>query len=82
MRLMPTTAAAFGVEPWKPIENLRGGIAYLASLMRAYGENARLALMAYNAGPQHADRVRAGRAVAYGETRKYLAAIAARYPLP
>lgn len=37
MRLMPTTAAAFGVEPWKPIENLRGGIAYLASLMRAYG---------------------------------------------
>ena len=42
----------------------------------------RLALIAYNAGPQHAREVRAGRAVAYRETRQYLAAIGARYPLP
>lgn len=81
MQLMPATAAALGVDPWKPLENLRGGIAYLASMLRTYGENARLALIAYNAGPQHADRVKAGRAVAYRETRRYLDAIAARYPL-
>jgi Transglycosylase SLT domain len=81
MQLMPATAAALGVNPWNPAENLRGGIAYLASLLRSYGEDVRLALIAYNAGPQHADRVRGGRAVAYRETRQYLEAIAARYPL-
>jgi soluble lytic murein transglycosylase-like protein len=80
MQLMPRTAAALGVNPWQPLENLRGGIAYLASLLRAYGEDVRLALIAYNAGPQHADLVRTGRAVAYRETRKYVEAIAARFP--
>jgi hypothetical protein len=80
MQLMPRTAAALGVNPWQPLENLRGGIAYLAGLLRAYGEDVRLALIAYNAGPQHADLVRSGRAVAYRETRKYVEAIAARYP--
>jgi hypothetical protein len=81
MQLMPATAAALGVDPWHPLENLRGGIAYMASLLRAYNENARLALIAYNAGPQHANRVRAGSAVAYRETRKYLTTIEAMYPL-
>lgn len=82
MQLMPATAAALGVDPWHPRENLHGGIRYLAELLRAYDENPRLALIAYNAGPQHANRVRAGTAVAYRETRKYLDAIAANYPLP
>jgi len=82
MQLMPATAAALGVDPWQPRENLRGGITYLGGLLREYGENTRLALIAYNAGPQHANRVRAGSAVAYRETRKYLDAIAAHYPLP
>ena len=82
MQLMPATAAALGVDPWQPRENLRGGITYLGGLLREYGENARLALIAYNAGPQHANRVRAGSAVAYRETRRYLEAINAQYPLP
>lgn len=82
MQLMPGTAAALGVNPWLPRDNLRGGIAYLASLLRDFDGNARLALIAYNAGPSHARDVRAGRAVAYRETRRYLDAIAARYPLP
>ncbi len=82
MQLMPGTAASLGVDPWQPRENLRGGISYLGSLLRAFDGNTRLALIAYNAGPQHAREVRAGRAVAYRETRQYLAAIGARYPLP
>ena len=82
MQLMPATAASLGVNPWQPIENLRGGISYLGSLLRAFGGNARLALIAYNAGPQHASRVRDGSAVAYRETRRYLDAIDARYRLP
>jgi soluble lytic murein transglycosylase-like protein len=82
MQLMPGTAASLGVNPWQPRENLRGGITYLGSLLRAFDGNTRLALIAYNAGPQHAREVRAGRAVAYRETRQYLATIGARYPLP
>lgn len=82
MQLMPATAAALGVDPWQPRENLRGGVAYIAELIRAYDGDIRLALIAYNAGPQHADRVRAGNTVAYRETRRYLDAIAVHYPLP
>lgn len=82
MQLMPATAAALGVDPWHPRENLRGGVAYIAELMRAYDGDIRLALIAYNAGPQHADRVRAGNTVAYRETRRYLDAIAVHFPLP
>jgi soluble lytic murein transglycosylase-like protein len=81
MQLMPATASALAVDPWNPLENVRGGIAYLGGLLRAYGDLV-LALVAYNAGPQHADRVRAGEAVPYLETRRYLEAIRARYPLP
>jgi len=81
MQLMPATAAALGVDPWHPLENLRGGIRYFAELLGLYDQDPRLALIAYNAGPQHANRVRAGTAVAYRETRKYLDAIAAHYPL-
>jgi len=82
MQLMPATAAALGVDPWQPRENLRGGVTYIADLMRAYDGDIRLALIAYNAGPQHANRVRAGNTVAYRETRRYLDAIALHYPLP
>ncbi len=82
MQLMPATAASLGVDPWQPLQNLQGGIAYLASLLHAYGGNTRLALVAYNAGPQHANRVRDGSAVAYRETRRYLEAVNARFPLP
>jgi hypothetical protein len=46
MQLMPATAAALGVDPWRPLENLRGGVAYLASLLRAYAGSARGALIA------------------------------------
>ena len=78
MQLMPATAAFLGVNPWDPLDNLRGGIAYLAGLLRTYG-NERDALVAYNAGPGHADRVRKGLASLYDETRRYLKAIEGRY---
>lgn len=81
MQLMPATAASLGVNPWHPVDNLRGGIAYLGSLLRSYGENARLALIAYHAGPQHANRVRDGLATTHSTTRRYLDAIAETYPL-
>ncbi len=80
MQLMPATARMLGVDPWDPLDNLRGGIAYLSHLVRSFG-TVRGALVAYNAGPSHAERVARGEAVLYGETRRYLAAIDRSYPL-
>jgi soluble lytic murein transglycosylase-like protein len=80
MQLMPATASALDVNPYDPIENLRGGIAYLAELLRTYG-NVRDALIAYNAGPVHANQVIRGQRSLFGETRRYLRAIGAVYPL-
>lgn len=51
MQLMPTTAAAYGVnEPFDISENLSGGVRYLAELMRQFDGDFRLALAAYYRG--------------------------------
>jgi soluble lytic murein transglycosylase-like protein len=59
---------------------VRGGIALLADLLQTYG-NVRDALIAYNAGPTHADQVRRGERGLFDETRRYLEAIGRTYPL-
>jgi len=75
MQLMPDTAAEYGVQnPYDPEENIRGGAAYLASLMRRYDDDESLALAAYNAGPGAVEKY--GRTVPpYRETRNYVARI-------
>lgn len=51
MQLMPATAARFGVRNRFDIEdNIRGGVAYLAWLIRLFRGDLRLVLAAYNAG--------------------------------
>jgi soluble lytic murein transglycosylase-like protein len=75
MQLMPDTAAELGVgDAFDPRENIRGGVAYLRSLLDRYDRNEELALAAYNAGPGSVEKY--GRQVPpYRETRDYVARV-------
>ena len=71
-QLMPGTAARLNVNPHDPQQNLDGGARYLAQQYRTF-RSWRLALAAYNAGP---DAVRKYNGVPpYRETQGYVVAI-------
>jgi soluble lytic murein transglycosylase-like protein len=74
MQLMPGTAAGLGVDDsFQPEQNVRGGSAYLDSLLTRYGDNLALALAAYNAGPAAVDKYSG--VPPYRETRLYVARV-------
>ena len=73
-QLMPATARLLQVDPHDPTENLRGGARYLRMMYDEFG-SWRLALAAYNAGPE---AVRKYRGVPpFSETRNYVQVILA-----
>lgn len=55
MQLMPDVAQQLGVDPLDPQQNVAGGSRYLKQLMTRYKGELKLALAAYNAGPQTVD---------------------------
>jgi soluble lytic murein transglycosylase-like protein len=74
MQLMPSTAGDLGVQnSFEPEANVRGGSAYLDSLLTKYHENLALALAAYNAGPAAVDKYHG--IPPYHETRLYVARV-------
>jgi soluble lytic murein transglycosylase-like protein len=72
-QLMPATAAALDVrDRFDPRANLEGGADYLAGLLLRFGD-LRLALAAYNSGPNRVAQL--GRAPDLAETRTYVARV-------
>jgi hypothetical protein len=71
MQLMPATAARFGVtEAFVPAENIKGGVSYLAWLLKRFdGDTTRVAA-AYNAGEGAVDRH--GGVPPYAETQVFV----------
>jgi soluble lytic murein transglycosylase-like protein len=55
MQLLPEVAQQFGADPLDPKQNVQAGTKYLKQLMTRYKGDLRLALAAYNAGPQRVD---------------------------
>lgn len=77
MQLMPATAAILAVDdPWDPVQNVRGGVAYLRQLLDRFGR-LELALAAYNAGPTAVERY--GDIPPYRETRTYVTRVLRLY---
>ncbi len=78
MQLIPGTAERFGVrDPYDPVQNLRGGMAYLRWLLAYFQGDVRLTLAGYNAGEGAV--VRYGDVPPYAETRAYVDRITRAY---
>jgi len=71
MQLMPATARRFGVsDSYDAGQNIRGGVQYLAWLLKRYNGNLTLAAAGYNAGEGAVDRHNG--VPPYSETQRYV----------
>ena len=75
MQLIPATASRFGVgDVFDPNQNIRGGVQYLAWLLKRFNNDLTLASAGYNAGEGAVDRH--GGVPPYAETQRYVQRVA------
>ena len=80
MQLMPGTAEGLGVsDPYNIEENIRGGVQYLSYQLKAFDNDLKLALAAYNAGPNAVRRF--GGIPPYEQTQKYVELVLKYYDM-
>ncbi len=73
MQLMPATARQLGVDPTDAAANIRGGTAYLRTLLDRYDGDIVCTIAAYNAGPGSVTKSRC--VPGFRETRLYVARV-------
>lgn len=86
-QLLPSTAAQLGVDPRDPVQNIAGGVAYLAQLLNRFGGDTQKAAAGFNCGAQCvANAVAAGGnnwgAHIPSSTMDYVAGVTGSIPLP
>lgn len=78
MQLMPGTAKALNVnDPYNARDNIEGGVKYLKGLMDRFDGDMKLALAAYNAGPNAVKKYNG--VPPYNETQNYVKNIMSMY---
>jgi hypothetical protein len=71
MQLMPATAASLGVtDSFDPEQNIMGGAHYISDLLKQFNGDTKLALAAYNAGPNNVTKY--GGIPPFEETQNYV----------
>ncbi|MCL4135147.1 UNVERIFIED_CONTAM: hypothetical protein GTU68_030192 [Idotea baltica] len=80
MQLMPATAKELGVvDSFNAVQNIDGGAAYMAKMLKRFDQNHKLALAAYNAGPGAVEKHNG--IPPYPETQKYVEKVLKLYTL-
>jgi len=78
MQLIPATASRFGVaDSTVPVQNIKGGVAYLDWLMKEFDRDPLMVLAAYNSGENAVKK--AGGVPPYAETRDYVPKVLAAW---
>jgi len=78
MQLMPSTAQSVGVrDSYDPGQNVAGGTRYLKGLLDRFNGDVRLAVAAYNAGPNAVEKY--GDVPPYAETQNYVKNVLGSY---
>lgn len=78
MQLMPATARDMRVDdPFDPKQNIRGGTRYLRKMLNIFHDDTKLALAAYNAGPEKVKK--RGAIPQFPETMDYVQRVLRNY---